>query len=384
MQVAMLRLLGNIYRTATEDPKGFIKLDSRDNPLVRFMRSRVAPITGASWDIVTGKTFIGEPLDTPTDWAENVLADRLLPFWLSGYISDYPKPGWAQVPGELMGMRTWPVQLWERRDELRERLAQADYGKPWYSTKTEMGINDLQKRELENKYEDLRTATNAARAQRLERGGVEEELWHAYQTERESGRERRLSRFNAIQQGYNTGEYTGYEARNLIKSANAELRAVYKHIELNPEYKEILEYFNRPLTMEDIKATPVEDIAFDEYMSLMFSGDLENEAGEYDFDKADLYKQIFIAQWGNAVYDYVQARMKQAQRDFPPVVQEYYKAIEIMRPYWEVRDWAERTYGKPTTTFQQRRINQIVSRIHKNLRRMNPQIDEAYNKFYTS
>jgi hypothetical protein len=41
MQVAMLRLFGNTYKTLTENPMGMVKLDSRDNPLLRFYRGRV-------------------------------------------------------------------------------------------------------------------------------------------------------------------------------------------------------------------------------------------------------------------------------------------------------------------------------------------------------
>jgi len=382
MQVAMVRLLGNIYQTATEDPKGFIKLNSRDNPLVQFFRSRIAPITGVGWDIVTGRTFIGEPLDEPADWAENILANRLLPFWLSGFITDYPKPGWAQVPGEIFGARTWPLQLWEKRDELRERLAKAEFNKPRYSTKTETGLNTYQKRELEDKYSDLKSITEEATAQRLERGGVEDELWHSFQSEREAGRERRLTRFTAIQQGYDKGEYTGYEARNLIKKANSDLRAIYKHIELNPQYQDILEYFNRPLTMEDIRDTPIEDIAYDEYMSLMYSDELENEAGEYDFDRAETIKQVFIAQWGYEMLNYIQQKMQQAQKEFPSIVQEYYKSIDIMRPYWQVQDWANKTYGEPVTQRQETMLNRIVSKIRHNLRLQNPDIENYYQMFY--
>ena len=381
MQVAMVRLLGNIYRTATEDPQGFIKLDSRDNPLIRFMRSRIAPVTGASWDILTGKSFIGEPLDTPLSLTNEVAVRRLLPFWLSGYITDYPKPG----PGgftEMFGARTWPLQLWEQREELGERLARAEYGKPWRSTKEEQGINKLQKAELEEKYDDLRRLDEAARAQRLERGGAKEEMWHAFQEDRGRARAVYESKLWGAQDLYDRGEIIGYDFRQLAKTAGAELRGAYKSIETNSAYTEVMEFLSQPMTEQQMRDTPVEDIAFDIYMSLMYSGDLEDAAGQYDFEKADLLRQIFIAQFGQGIYDYVRSRLAQG-KDVPPLMQEYYKAQEVLRPYWEVQDKAERLFGKPKTEWQQRRIDRVVSRMRKQMRQQNPEMEKAYIQFYT-
>ena len=36
---------------------------SGDNTLLKFLRGQIAPLTGASWDIATGRNFIGEPTD---------------------------------------------------------------------------------------------------------------------------------------------------------------------------------------------------------------------------------------------------------------------------------------------------------------------------------
>ena len=83
------------------------------------------------------------------------------------------------------------------------------------------------------------------------------------------------------------------------------------------------------------------------------------------------------------MFEYVEMYRDIRYEALPPEFHELQKAREIMRPYWKVRDWAEKEYGKPQTEWQQRRLNQIISRIRKNLRRMNPQVEEAYNKFYT-
>jgi len=382
MQVAMFRLLGNIARTTMEDPKGFITLDSRDNPLIRFARSRVAPLTGSSWDILTGKSFIGEPLDTPKSFSENVLADRLLPFWLSSYVSDYPKPGWAGMPTEMFGARTWPLQLWERQNELREQLAQAEYGKPWFSTKTEKGINELQKAQLEEKYDDLRRATEATMAQRLERGGAKEQMWHAFQEDRGRARSLYDSKLWAAQDLFDKGEISGYDFRQLAKTAGAGLRGAYKSIEGNPAYEEVMEFLSQPMTEEQMRDTPIEDIAFDIYMSLMYSGDLEDAAGQYNFEERDRREQIFVAQFGEGMLEYIKQRLSQG-RDTPPLMQEYYKAQEALKPYWGLRNQYVSSFGEPRTPYQEQRMNEFLSRYRKRYRALDPTIRHYYDLFYS-
>lgn len=380
MQVAGLRLLGNIYRTATEDPEGFISLDSRDNPLMRFVRSRVAPITGASWDIVAGKTFIGEPIDTPLRFGKEVITPRMLPFWLSGYISDYPQPG----PGgmaEIFGARTWPLQLWEKRDELRDRLARAEYNKPWYSSKEEEGVNELQRGQLEEKYDELRQATEATLAQRVERGGASEQMWHTYQEERKRARAAFEDTLWKAQNEVNAGLATGYDFRQKVTTASAQLRAMYEHIEGNPAYAEIMEYFAQPMTSEQMRDTPIEDIAFDQYMALMYSPDMEDQYGNYRWDKAEQIRQIIVAQYGDEILNYIEARLSQG-KDVPPLMAEYYKAQRVMRPYWRIRDEMIAIMGEPRTIWQEQKLNALVSRMRKRMRLQNPELERYYQMFY--
>ena len=381
MQVANLRLLGNIYRTATENPEGFIKLNSRDNPLVQFLRSRVAPVTGASWDILTGKSYIGEPLDNPARLANEVVIRRILPFWLSGYITEEPKAGIGGLT-EIFGTRTWPLQLWEKRDELRNRYALADYGKPWYSTKEITGINEVQKRMIEKKYDDLRAVSEAATAQRVERGGVQDEQWRGFQDDRKRARAVYDSKLWGAQELYDKGEITGYDFRLLTQSAGGELRGAYRNIETNPAYEKVMEVLNQPMTAKQMRDTPMEDIAFDIYASLMYSGDLEDEAGQYDFEEAQRREQVFVAQFGQEMLDYVRQRLS-VGKEVPPLMQEYYKAREILQPYWEVRDYVIKRYGEPKTPSQENRIQGIINRIRQGMRRQDPDIAKYYILFYT-
>jgi len=103
--------------------------------------------------------------------------------------------------------------------------------------------------------------------------------------------------------------------------------------------------------------------------------------GQYDFDEANRREQIFVAQWGQEMLEYTKERMSQG-KNIPPMMQEYYKAREVLKKYWEVRSWAERTFGTPKTEWQERRINSTISKIRKRLRLGSPEMEKYYQLFY--
>lgn len=383
-QVAMFRMIGNIFKTATEDPQGFVKLNSRDNPLIRFVRSRVSPLSGVTWDVITGKTFIGEPLDDIETIVEEELLGTFMPFWMANLTIDQPTPGKVAIGaalGESFGMRAWPLQVWEHRDELRDNLAREEFGKPWYTTDEEAGINRGQKKVLEQKFDELRRFSEEADRIRLERGGVEDVVWNSFKIDRERARTSYDDKLNAIQLAYDSGRIDGYKFRTLAQEAGTELRGAYENIEENPLYADIQTYLNQPLTLEQIQRTPIEDVAFDHYTALMFADDLELPTGEYRYDLAEQRRQVFIAQWGEDIYNYVREVLSFG-KNVPPLMQEYYKAVDILRPYWKIRDDVIAQWGEPRTASQSRRVDMLISRMRQRLRKIDPRVAFYYNLFY--
>jgi len=133
--------------------------------------------------------------------------------------------------------------------------------------------------------------------------------------------------------------------------------------------------------MEPQLTPQFEDLAYDIYTKLMFSGDLERGITDYNYEEADRRKQWFIATFGREIFDYVMQRLRSG-RDVPPLMQEYYKAQEVLRPYWQVEEEMLKIYGKPQTEWQLRRLNEAISRIRKRLRQANPELERLYTLFY--
>ncbi len=376
MPLAMFRAMGNIYKTATDNPMGFLSFDSRDNPLLQFVRSRVSPISSMAWDAFTGKTYIGEPLDEPIDWGREVVLNKVLPFWVSP-LFDTPRAGLSGTLGQTVGLRTWPLQFWERRDELRNELAQREYGKPWTSRNGQMGINELQKTALEEKYPELMKVTEQATAVQVARGGADEKAWLNFQTDRKRARAEYDKKLQSAQDLYNAGQISGYDFKRLAQSAGTALRGAYANIEDNPTYKSVMEFLNQPMTAEQIQNTPIEDIAFDIYMAMMYGGDLEDAAGQYNYEEADRRRDIFIAQYGQQIYQYVKDRLSSG-KNIPPLMQEYYKAQDILRPYWDIQTLADKYFKYDTPSKRA-----FISRRRKAMLRTNPTMAYYHMLFYT-
>ena len=117
---ALIKLGGSIY----DDPGGLIQLDFKDNPLLKFARSRSSPLVGSIIDFATGKDFFGR--DVPGDFKGimTYLASRnLVPFAIGaageakGDLSDKLKAAGLSA----LGLRTSPVPGWVLEGQGQEK-----------------------------------------------------------------------------------------------------------------------------------------------------------------------------------------------------------------------------------------------------------------------
>lgn len=376
--IALVRLAGNTLRSLSENPEGFITLDSRDNPFVRFVRGRVAPLTGAGVDVITGRTFLGQPVDSLANFGKYVAIRNLTPFWFAGYaqglVGAEPMPGPVAVLPEFLGMRVWPTQPWERREDLREHYAQADYGKSW----AELRVLDRQK--LEKAHADLKDITEEAWLQSIKRARPSRVAYSQWRTEHDQINKAYEETLWELQAEVDTGLKTPYDFRLSAQKFGMARRFALNQIDQKPEYEDVITALDEP-RLEPEVLPQFEDTAFDIYMELMFSGDLQIGVDDYDFEEADKRRDWFISTYGMQTYNYVKERLSES-KDYPPLMREYFKAVEAMRPYWQVRDEVIKLLGEPKTEWQRRRVNTYIQDRRRMLRRTNPDIAKYYMMFY--
>ena len=121
---------------------------------------------------------------------------------------------------------------------------------------------------------------------------------------------------------------------------------MYSQRELSPEYVEINQHFNQPLTEEQISRMNPKDVARREYYQAMYAPDIYDQFGNYMFDEADRREQLFVQQYGQAMLDYVEEYMG-AKWEEPSALQALKSARDVLRPYWDIekQDWSQFPQG---------------------------------------
>jgi len=367
----LMRMGANVIATAREEPIDLVRLSRSDNPFIKFMYQRTAPLTGLIMGVaIERKNYFGEPFESPADWGR-FLAGKVLPIAVqSQVLEDQSHP--LVFAAEFLGGRTFPKSTWELRDETRERLAQEQFGVSYEN------LSKLDKRRIDKSpdvtiyQEELDTAT-------VHRGDA---LDIAFMQRRREFEDARLMYEQDVwqaQRAVDAGVISTYEFRERLQDANYGLGATYEHINSNPQYAEVLEKMAEP---RDMSKEYIGDVAYDEMMGLLYSKPLEDEFGAFQYDRYNEIRDNIRKKYGENVWQYILEREAQKREDLPPLAIEYFRARDILKPYWQVKDWALKHYGVPQTEWQKRRLEEMIQKIRKRLRANNPDIEKYYQMFY--
>lgn len=362
--LAITKTLAHASAAAAEDPLAFVRLGTKENPFpdqpfVRFMRGRLSPVAGATWDTVTGKNFIGEStdfFDSPLQWSKEVIASRAMPFWLESALFDSPRPGlgWG---GEFAGMRTFPISFWDRRNDLRNKHANEKHGVDY----DELTIYEQSR--IDNEVPEIEEATLLARELQMERADDLDLLLHDRTTEIIEITELRDEALEKVQSEFEDTDVSPRLLKNKIDEALRNYRRDWERIEINPKYEEVRSYFE---TLSEDKRVAFGDFAFDEYIALVL-GDpsIEDEYGNYNYDLRRQIEDEFKNKWGQKIYDYVRARITGGRTEYPPFALALLEGRERpeWRTYWEVDKEVFKRLDHPELVSQYRlyrRANPLV------------------------
>jgi hypothetical protein len=183
---AVSKLVAGSYESARHNPKAFISPDFHgedENPLLKFWRSRSAPVTGTAIDIITGTDFLGREVDLgePDTWVR-MIQNRTFPFMAQAALEARgglgTKVGLSIASG--LGLSSNPMTAYQIYDSYLKDVRRADGeqrfpdGAATIHTK-ENRFNDFIKadpmaRRLKEQYEDARREGEAGLdSQRIQR-----------------------------------------------------------------------------------------------------------------------------------------------------------------------------------------------------------------------
>jgi len=318
--VAGFRLLGSLIRTAQDNPENFLSIDPHENPILRYGYGRGSPLASAAIDIATGQNYLGERLDTPDDYLDE-LVDKTFPFWGAGLITDVPKAGWEKSVAEWWGLRAWMVQYREEaRDYAESHIKDfpPEMIMPWQREKIEGGapliyddLNNEQRAWLLLNFEDYREAEEKRRGRATETGTdfqvadikTREILDTAYQTDLEEVAEGVFGGLNDIQDYQDQAEY---------------LRRIRQG---EWQYRETIKMFLDEERWEDIEKwieenQKPEDVAYDRYMELR--GNPPKTAGKPDWDKWKIIIDEYLKIIDPETRAYIERRQDDWISNLPP------------------------------------------------------------------
>jgi hypothetical protein len=361
------RMAANVVGKAIDEPLDLVRLSKDDNPFIKFMYQRTSPLVGTLTNIVESENYFGEPFESPADWGRFV-GEKVLPIAFQDILS-----GKAEIPStvaQVFGGRTFPKSAWELQDEAKERISIAEYNKP-YET-----LPDLYKREI-NKRPEVSMFQEEIDKRTEQTGDTLSVGFLNRSREIDDARFMYIEQLNQLQKAYDDEFIDGNDFREYLKLAKHGYGMTIEHINSNPEYKDVLEKLNEP---QDISKDYVGDIAYQEYISAMYSGQFENIYGLFDYDAYNNFIEGIKKKYGNSIWDYIEERKSLSDQDLPPLAREYEMAKDVLKPYWEVTDQVSKLGIDPDS----KKGKELVARVRRNLRLSNPEIAKYYELFYSS
>ena len=342
--VAAWRLMGALVRTAQDSPEDFISIDPHENPGLRYWYGRSSPVAGAAIDIVTGSNYLGERLDTPMDYLNEVI-DKTFPFWAAGQVTDVPKGGWQKGLAEWWGLRAWMVQYNEQARRMAEELIPnipPDMIMPeqqeMIATGAKLTYDDLnngQRAWLLEQYTEYREAQERAWEQR-DKKGTDFEVFDAKIVEMLT------DVYHADLRDYAEDVAVGEaEILDYIYQAEDLRRVRYGQFEYRGAYQLLAdpkEWEKQQRWLEENRKP--EDTAYEAYMELR--GDLPKKAKltEADWDAWEAKLDVYLAALPEGYTDYIETRRQQRFDNLPESAKKLEQVIDKceqgLDPYYDV------------------------------------------------
>uniref|UniRef100_A0A6M3KVT7 Uncharacterized protein n=1 Tax=viral metagenome TaxID=1070528 RepID=A0A6M3KVT7_9ZZZZ len=386
-------LLRMLAETVTDVAQGDISKLSplntsrTDNPFYRFFYSRTAPLTSFVSGLAFEHTnYLGEPLESVEDYVQ-FLSDKITPMALQSVMS-WEEKSWqgpmnrpAVFTANFMGLREFPKSPFEMRDEARDNVALNKYGKE-YEELTRAERNEV------NSNPTIKTLDVEAGKIEERTGDKESITFNRFSEQVAEARERRDDLINrAAQVAEQNGDYQWFN--QTIGEIEGAYVAQYKGLSSSTEYSEVLKKLDERRAKGGLKPEEELDIAYNVWANVMYGekpdprfGEMYSEFGEPNYNNQEKFRKWFIANYGERAMDYIENERPVSGRELHPLYLELRQARRMLKPYWAVATNYENTIGKPTTRYQQARMNKVVGNVRQKMLRTNRALNTVYTKFY--
>lgn len=383
--IAIMRLIAR----STADPEGLTKWMPQewgDNPILTWMRSRMAPAGSIAADIAAGQTYSGEKIDS-TESFLLYAATRLMPFALENAVtpmlaedigkvtgrpidSAQPMGAGAQALG-LLGLRNFPQNFKERR-ESEARTYAKEQGLPYTQ------FADFAPEQQQDISERMNKLGFRVRSEDLERKNA---LYAEHA--------RALDSYANMVASGDLSKAQYREVRNKQKAAlSAKLEEVNVRMNQGKTPEQIEQAFQ-----ERVKTLQPRDAARETYYHTLYQKDA---LGEPSWEAAESYLSTLPKEYQDYIDQTSEARLRNLPAAAQSIEREYREARNLLGPYWDIQDkimkrygWTEKIKGASPAQIEKLKktplygkIEKEVSEQRKALRRRDRKLDEALSTWY--
>ena len=358
-----ISLMRHLFK-AVADPSQLFETEDKlsRNLMLQFARSNMPPLTSLGTDVITGRTFLGEPVEPVNDPIKFLTRDmlgRTLPFWLEAAINDDPGPGLTGTAADFIGLRSWPLNVGDQLDDMRNELA-------FFYPEERLSTEQREYMYLEGILNPTWDILNQNQKAEIRRGDVslpEQITGRTKQLERlvdltdkhhrgrdttpeiaeyldglESARSKWESEADILHKRYQAGRIGAREFKielDGINSLYAEL--VGEVIEIHDDGMQLLES-NRQEMRERGDFIPTFDEAREYYLKeLVADESLTNEYGEFQYAVYDERLRDFRKKFGTEVAEEVRS-YSMKNRQTPALVRQWLHDRDVLRPYWNITE----------------------------------------------
>lgn len=382
--------------------------------LPNYVKNRVTPAIRAQVDLIRNKDYYSEKI-LKGNFPEQLLrglayeVESALPL-TAGAIAEGIRRGQTlqeiqqQMVGQFAGVNPIPPSPYQRLGLLRDELTQKTFGMSWVELGRTQG--ELAQVQLTKSSPELQKAEQVAEEALSKREDEVNKTWTNWRKEGEVIEQTYQKDITlAVQEFEQTGGGTTF--RNKVDDAALVRRKMYAARQINPQYTDIQKSFAQPLTAEQTARINPADLARREYYNIMYSPDMYDQYGNYNFDEAEKREQYFIQKYGQGYLDYINeyAGIKWEE---PTALKELRRARETLKPYWDIEDrvWAQYPPQVRQAADQIQTMSQgdaraeklllfqtgygpqilyarrLIALLRKRMRLEFPQVDLALNTFY--
>jgi len=338
----------------------------------RFIQSKMSPVAGIMADLWRGETYEGKPIFSDTTGFSKAARDRVLPLAVQDIIDAMEMSGvngmWVAAPATLGIGALTIVNDFVR---VKEKIA-GDMGYESWDD-----IDPKTQREIENRNAELQAATITFDRQMM---GTAWGDWSLAGKAIEDVFRQNVD--NAVNQyRASTDPNKGYQFRLDISNAWTAKRGGFAVREKEARFEDIVKRFKVQDTVEASVSLGPEGVAIKMYSDALFGDDMYDEFGDYRFDEANIRKEQLRQSLGEEMFKYVEDYQGVKYETFPPEFLELMKAKIIMKPYWQIKDRVVKLFGQRFADSP--KGQSLISKMRKQKRLSDPEMNRMYNLFYT-